>query len=99
MSETNRRKFERLEKRAAKIIFGARYQQAVAYPRGGMGGSGPPHFSKSWSSRFTQKCNKIGWGGGGVGQICQEVVSEILEKQAKNGFEGLVARFWLLRNA
>ena len=24
--------------------------------------------------------------GGGVGQICQEVVSEILEKQAKNGF-------------
>ena len=25
-------------------------------------------------------------GGGGVGQICQEVVSEILEKQAKNGF-------------
>ena len=28
ISETNVRKFERLEKRAAKIIFGARYQQA-----------------------------------------------------------------------
>ena len=27
MSETNRKKFERLEKRAAKIIFGASYQQ------------------------------------------------------------------------
>ena len=51
-----------------------------------MGGSGPPHFSKSWSSRFAQKCDKIGGGGGGVGQICQEVVSEILEKQEENGF-------------
>ena len=54
-----------------------------------MGGSGPPHFSKSWSSRFAQKCNKIGRGGGGlgpIGQICQEVVSEILEKQAENSF-------------
>ena len=27
MSETNRKQFERLEKRAAKTIFGARYQQ------------------------------------------------------------------------
>ena len=27
MSETNRKKFERLEKRTVKIIFGARYQQ------------------------------------------------------------------------
>ena len=44
-----------------------------------------PHFAKSFSSRFTQKCNKIGWGWG-IGQISQEVVSEILEKQAKNGF-------------
>ena len=40
---------------------------------------------RSWSSRFAQKFNKIG-GGGGVWQICQEVVSEILERQAKNGF-------------
>ena len=45
---------------------------------------GGPDFSKSWSSRFARICNKIG--GGGVGQICQEVVSEILEKQAKNCF-------------
>ena len=34
--------------------------------------------------RFARKRNKIG--GEGVGQICQEEVSEILEKQAKNGF-------------
>ena len=54
----------------------------VAYPRGAMGGSGPPHFSKSWSSRFAQKCNKIGGGGvGPIGQICQEVVSEILKQR------------------
>ena len=57
----------------------------VAYPKGEWGGSGPPHFSKSWSSRFARKCNKIGWRGG-VGQICLEVVSEILEKQTKNCF-------------
>ena len=50
----------------------------------GNGGVWTPHFPKSWSSRFTQKCNKIG--GGGVGQICQEVISEILQKKAKNGF-------------
>ena len=51
-----------------------------------------PHFSKSWSSRFAQKCNEIGGGGGGVGQICQEVVSEILEKQAKNAFSRVVSK-------
>ena len=44
-----------------------------------------PHFSKSWSSRFTQKCNKKLVEGGGVRQICKEVVSEILEKQPKIG--------------
>ena len=54
-------------------------------PKGGEWGVRTPHFSKIWSSRFTRKCNKIG-GGGGFGQICQEVVSEILEKQAKNCF-------------
>ena len=50
-----------------------------------MGGPDPPpHFSKSWSSRFAQKCNKKLMGGG-VRQICKEVVSEILEKQPKIG--------------
>ena len=54
-------------------------------PKGGFWGSGPhTHFSKSWSSRFAQNCNTVG--GGGVGQICQEVVCENLEKQARNGF-------------
>ena len=64
-----------------------RLQPTSGVPNGGEwggGGSGPPHFSKSWSSRFAQKCKKIG--GGGVGQICQKEVSEILEKQAKTGF-------------
>ena len=57
--------------------------KSVAYPSGGNGGP-DPHFSKGWSSSFAQKRNKIG--GGGVRQICQEVVSEILEKQRGNGF-------------
>ena len=57
----------------------------MAYPRGEWGVR-TPHFSKSWSSRFAQRCNKIGGGGGGVGQICQEVVFEILQKQAQNVF-------------
>ena len=65
----------------------------MAYPRGGMGGPDPP-LSKSWSSRFAQKCNKIGGeGGGGVGQICQEVVSESLQKKAKNGFSRVGSKF------
>ena len=34
--------------------------------------------------------------GGGVVQICQEVVSDILEKQAKNCFSRVG---WFLRNA
>ena len=69
----------------------------MAYPRGEWG-SGPPYFPKSWSSRFAQKCNKIG-GGGGVGQICQEVVSEFLQKKAKNGFSRVGSKVWFLRNA
>ena len=62
--------------------------EPVAYPRRAMKGPGSTHFSKRWSSSFAQKCNKLG-GGGGVTQICQEVVSEILEKQAANGFSRL----------
>ena len=50
--------------------------------KGGMGVQ-TPYFSKSCSSRFAQKRNKLVGGGGGVRQICQEEVSEILEKQAK----------------
>ena len=51
------------------------------------GGVRTPHFSKGWSSRFAQKnVIKLMRGGGGVGQIREEVVSEILEKQARNGF-------------
>ena len=52
----------------------------MAYPRGEWGAR-TPHFSKSWSSIFAQKCNKIGEGGVG-----QEVVSEILEKKAQKAF-------------
>ena len=37
-----------------------------------MGGPVPPHFSKSWSLRFAQKCNKIG-GGGGSGRSGRSV--------------------------
>ena len=59
----------------------------MAYPRGGEwgGGSGPPTFQKV-GPRDSHE-NVIRWvEGGGFGQICQEVVSEILEKQAKNCF-------------
>ena len=49
--------------------------------------SGLPNFSKRWSSRFAQKRDKIGTPeGGGVRQIYQAVVFEILEKQGENGF-------------
>ena len=59
--------------------------ESVAYPRGGgMGGSGPPTFKKV-GHRDSHE-NVIKMVGGGVVQICQEVVSEILEKQPKNCF-------------
>ena len=32
-------------------------------PKGGEWGVRTPHFSKSWSSRFARKCNKISGGG------------------------------------
>ena len=42
----------------------------------------------------------VGGGIGPIGQIRQEVVSEILEKQVENGFfKNLLGRFWFLRNA
>ena len=49
------------------------------------GGFRPPTFQKV-DPRDPHKnlITLVGWGG--VGQICQEVVSEILEKHAKNGF-------------
>ena len=49
-----------------------------------MGGSGPPTFQKVGPRDSHENVIKLV--GGGVGQICQEVVSEILEKQAKNCF-------------
>ena len=51
---------------------------------GEWGGPDPPTFQKV-GHRDSQE-NVIKLVGGGVGQICQEVVSEILEKQAKNCF-------------
>ena len=64
-----------------RIIFTVK---AVAYQRGGMGGSGPHTFQKVGHRDSHENVIKLV--GVGVGQICQEVVSEILEKQATNCF-------------
>ena len=69
----------------------------MAYPRGGMGGPDPP-LSKSWSSRFAQKCNKIGGEGGSDRSVKKWSLSPFKRKQ-RMVFQGLVARFWFLRNA
>ena len=61
----------------------------MAYPRGT-----PPTFKKVGSRDLHKNMIKL-VGVGGVGQFCQEVVSEILETQAKNGFSRVAARFWL----
>ena len=60
------------------------HANASGVPKGGMGGSGPPTFQKC-GPRDSHK-NVIKLVGGGLGQIFQEVVSDILEKQAENGF-------------
>ena len=57
-------------------------QGAVAYSRGERG-SGPPTFQNVGPQDSHKNVINLG---GGVGQICQEEVSEILEKQAKTGF-------------
>ena len=55
-------------------------------PKRGMGGgSGPPTFQKLSPQDSHKNVIKL-VRGGGVEQICQEEVSEILEKQAKTGF-------------
>ena len=65
-----------------------------------MGGPDPPlTFQKSWSSRSAQKCNKIGVGAGSVEQSCQEVALRFWKSKQRIVFQGLVARFWFLRNA
>ena len=62
--------------------------ESVAYQRGGMGGgSGPPHFSKSWSSRFPRKCDKIG-GGGGSGRSVKKWSLRFLKASKKLFFKG-----------
>ena len=50
-------------------------------PKGGMGGSGPPTFQKVGPRDSHKNVIKLVGGGGirPIGQICQEVVSEILE--------------------
>ena len=62
-----------------------------------MGGPDPPTFQKVGHRDSHENVIKLV--GGGVGQICQEVVSEILESKQKIVFQGLVARFWFRRNA
>ena len=49
-----------------------------------MGGPDPPTFQKVGPRDSHENVIKLVEGG--VGQICQEVVSEILDKQAKNCF-------------
>ena len=56
----------------------------MAYPRGEWKGPDPPTFQKVGPRDSHENVIKLV--GGGVGQICQEVVSEDLEKQAKNYF-------------
>ena len=53
-----------------------------------MGGSGPPTFQKVGPLDSHKNVIKLVGGGGigPIGQLCQEVVSEILEKQVENGF-------------
>ena len=75
-----------------KASHDVRGTETNGVPKGGDWGSGPPHFSKSWSARFAQKCNKIGGGGGRA-----DLSRSGFEKQAKNVFQ-LVVRFWSLRN-
>ena len=60
--------------------------------KGGMGGP------KSWSSRFAQKCDKIG-GGGGSGRSVKKWSLSFFKRKQRMVFQGLVARFWFLRSA
>ena len=60
---------------------------SVAYPRGEWGVR-TPHFSKFGPRDSHKNVIKLVVGGG-VGQICQEVVSEILQKKANNGFSSV----------
>ena len=64
----------------------------MAYPRGGMGVR-TPHFQKVGPRDSHKNVIKLVGRGGGVGQICQEVVSESLQKKAKNGFSRVGSKF------
>ena len=81
--------------------FGSHYKHSCCYeflksgnffrpisgvPKGGNGGSRPPIFQNVGPQDSHKNVIKLL---GGIGQICQEVVSEILEKQAKTGFSGV----------
>ena len=63
-----------------------------------MGGPDPPTFQKVGPRDSHKNVIKLVVGGG-VGQICQEVVSEFLQKKAKNGFSRVGSKVWFLRNA
>ena len=57
-------------------------------PKGGKGGPDPPPTFQKVGPRDSHKnvIKLVGGGIGPIGQICQEMVSEILKKQAENGF-------------
>ena len=68
----------------------------MAYPRGEWGVR-TPHFSKSWTSRFARKNNKI-FGGGSWADLSRRGLWDP-GKASRLVFQGFAARFWFLRNA